>query len=321
MIEGDNVLRADVLQFEIDSVKGVVFGGNLEGGSSQFLMSGDTIQKTGKETYVFDKGEFTSCKCPEGEREPWALTAGKADLDMSGYGTARNTTFEVLGRPGRLAAVDDLPAEEGPRDRLPVPDVRNASSRNGFDVGLPFFWAVGERLNLTFTASYLTENGFMPSVEGEYVFGEKSRGAFYGACDRRHEHRPGEPVHAVLLPALGARPPPRPVPARTTSASWSTPASSRTTSTPSTSTSSRRSARTASSSRRPSSRSASARSTATASYGAIQYADDQQNPDNQDRDKFLLQRLPQLHASGVPQKLDKVLPGLVGSFDVDYANF
>ena len=31
VIEGEDVLRAEVLQFQIDSVKGVVFDGSLEG--------------------------------------------------------------------------------------------------------------------------------------------------------------------------------------------------------------------------------------------------------------------------------------------------
>jgi len=56
-------------------------------------------------------------------------------------------------------------------------------------------------------------------------------------------------------------------------------------------------------------------------YGAVLYADDLQNPDDQDRDDFLLQRMPQLHASGVPTRLHPALGNLVGSFDADYTRF
>ena len=187
VIQGEDVLRAEVLQFQIDSVKGVVFDGSLEGSKSRFLMKGDVIQKTGEDTYVFDKGRFTSCKCPEGEKEPWVLTAKKADLAVGGYGTARNTAFEVLGVPVVWLPWMIYPLKSDRATGFLFP-VWNASSRNGFDVGLPFFWAVGERLNLTFTASYLTENGFLPSVEGKYVFGERSHGAFLRRLDRRPEH-------------------------------------------------------------------------------------------------------------------------------------
>jgi lipopolysaccharide assembly outer membrane protein LptD (OstA) len=318
VIEGQSVLRADVLQFQIDTVKGVVFDGSLEGGG-RFLMKGDTIQKTGENTYVFDHGHFTSCKCPEGEREPWAIEAKKTTLDIGGYGTARNTTFEVLGVPVVWLPwmIYPLKSERATGFLFPV---WNASSRNGFDIGLPFFWAVGERLNVTFTPTYLTKNGFMPQLEAEYVFGERSRGRVYGAFINDKNVKPDDPktpfsadrwaiewIHDQYLPrdfrwAVDARffhdndytfdfnqfsvfRRDRFIESETFLDKRFGPLDR---------------------------------------YGfftAIEWADDQQNPDNQDRDKFLLQRLPEVHGAGVPQKLDRVVPGLVGSFDVDYTNF
>jgi lipopolysaccharide assembly outer membrane protein LptD (OstA) len=319
VIEGEDVLRAQVLQFQIDSVKGVVFDGNLEGSGTRFLMSGDTIQKTGENSYVFDRGRFTSCKCPEGEKEPWVISAKSAKLDIGGYGTARNTAFEVLGVPVVWLPWMIYPLKSDRATGFLFP-VWNASSRNGFDMGLPFFWAVGDRLNLTFTASYLTENGFLPSVEGEYVFGERSIGRFYGAWIDDKNIDPDDPstpfsaqrwavetVHNQYLPydlrwVVDARffsdnlypfdfkefsqyRKDRFIESQTFVETRFGPLDR------------------------------------YGFYGAIQYADDQQNPDDQDRDDFLLQRMPQLHGSGVPQRLDKLLPGLVGSFDVDYTHY
>src|SRR5262249_29552832 len=149
VIQGEDVLRADVLQFQIDSAKGVVFDGSLEGSGTRFLMNGDVIQKTGDQTYVFQKGHFTSCKCPEGEKEPWAIGASKANLDFNGYGTARTTTFEVLGVPVLWLPWMLYPLKKDRATGFLFP-TWNASTRKGFDVGLPFFWAVGERMNLTF---------------------------------------------------------------------------------------------------------------------------------------------------------------------------
>jgi len=319
VIEGEDVLRADVLQFQIDSVKGVVFKGSLEGSGTRFLMSGDTIQKTGPNSYVFDRGRFTSCKCPEGEKEPWMITAKSADLDIGGYGTARNTAFEVLGVPVLWLPWMIYPLKKDRATGFLFPEW-NASSRRGFDIGLPFFWAVGERLNLTFTAAYLTDNGFMPSVDGEYVFGKRSRGRFYGAWiddDNVDANDPSAPfdsqryalewIHDHYLPwdfrwVVDARylsdnryafdfkefsefRKDRFVESQTFVERRFGPQDR------------------------------------YGFFGAIEWADDQQNPDDQDRDDFLLQRMPQLHASGVPQRLDKVLPGLVGSFDADYTHY
>ena len=62
-------------------------------------MSGAEIAKTGAQTYRFEKGRFTTCRCADGERDPWEIKADSAELEIGGYGTARNTTFEVLGVP------------------------------------------------------------------------------------------------------------------------------------------------------------------------------------------------------------------------------
>jgi lipopolysaccharide assembly outer membrane protein LptD (OstA) len=319
VIEGEDVLRAEVLQFQIDTVKGVVFHGSLEGSGTRFLMSGDTIQKTGKDTYTFDQGRFTSCKCPEGERDPWAISAGKADLEVGGYGTARNTTFDVLGVPVLWLPWMIYPLKTDRATGVLFPQW-NASSRRGFDIGVPFFFAVGERLNLTFTPSYLTKNGFMPQLEGEYVFGERSVGRFYGAWIDDKNVDPEDPstpfsqnrwavewIHDHYLPydlrwvvdarvfsdnlypfdfeAFSEYRKDRFVESQTFAETRFGPLDR------------------------------------YGFFGAIQWADDQQNPDDVDRDDFLLQRMPQLHASGVPQRLDRVLPGLVGSFDADYTHF
>jgi lipopolysaccharide assembly outer membrane protein LptD (OstA) len=319
IIEGDDVLRADVLQFQIDSAKGLVYRGNLEGGGTRFLMSGDTIQKTGEDTYVFDEGKFTSCKCPEGGREPWAITADKANLDIGGYGTARNTAFEVLGVPVVWLPWMIYPLKKDRASGFLFP-VWNASSRRGFDIGLPFFWAVGERLNLTLTASYLTENGFMPSVEGEYVFGEKSSGQFYGAWIDDKNIDPDDPstpfssqrwalglLHEQYLPYDFRFV----VDARFFSDNLYAFDFEKY--------SDYRRDRFVESQAFLERRFGSL--DRYGFFGAVQYAEDQQNPDDQDRDEFLLQRMPQLHLSGVPQRLDRVVPGLVGSFDVDYVNY
>jgi lipopolysaccharide assembly outer membrane protein LptD (OstA) len=319
VIEGEDVLRAQVLQFQIDTVKGVVFHGSLEGSGTRFLMSGDTIQKTGENSYVFDRGRFTSCKCPEGEKEPWAISAKKADLDIGGYGTARNTAFEVLGVPVIWLPWMLYPLKTDRATGFLFPEW-NASSRNGFDVGVPFFWAVGERLNLTFTASYLTENGFLPSVEGEYVFGERSSGRFYGSwIDDKNidEDDPSTPFSAQRWAVETVHNQYLPYDVR-----WVVDArffSDNLYPFDFKEFSEFRKDRFIESQTFVEKRFGPLERYGT--YGAIQWADDNQNPDDQDRDDFLLQRMPQLHASGVPQRLDGVLPGLVGSFDADYTHF
>jgi LPS-assembly protein len=95
---GDVVL-ADFVEFNIDTRRGLLFDGRFRAGENQFRMEADEIVKHGDDTYSFEKGMFTTCRCPPGERDPWQIRAGSADLEVGGYGTVRNGTFEILGVP------------------------------------------------------------------------------------------------------------------------------------------------------------------------------------------------------------------------------
>lgn len=180
MVEGGDTLRASFVQFRLDSFEGVVFDGNLDARTSSFRMTGAEVQRTGENTYTFEEGRFTTCRCPqEGERDPWSIRADHADIEVGGYATARNTTFDVLGVPILWLPWMRYPLKTERESGFLLPQV-GLSSRSGFRAGLPFFWAVNDQTNLLITPSYLVKRGFKPELGGEYVFGERSEGKFSG---------------------------------------------------------------------------------------------------------------------------------------------
>src|SRR5262245_38508262 len=92
-------LEADVIHFGLDDLRGILLGGRLEGKDTPFLATGEEVRKLGEQEYEFEKGTFTTCRCPDGSTEPWVIEAESADLEIGGYGTARNTVVDVLGVP------------------------------------------------------------------------------------------------------------------------------------------------------------------------------------------------------------------------------
>ena len=174
--EAGDTLHASFLQFGIDTLQGIVFDGRLDAQTSSFRMEGAEVQRTGAQTYTFRDGRFTTCRCPEeGEREPWAISAGEADLELGGYATARNTTFDILGVPVIWLPWMMYPLKTERQSGFLLPNVMH-SSRSGFGVGLPYFWALADNVNLTLTPAYLTRRGFKPETDLEYVFGRESDG-------------------------------------------------------------------------------------------------------------------------------------------------
>ncbi len=173
-------LEADVIHFELDELRGILLGGRLEGKDTPFRATGKEVRKLGAQDYEFEEGAFTTCRCPGGGREPWVIRAEEAELEIGGYGTARNTVVDVLGVPVFWLPWMRYPLLTDRATGLLFP-VFTSSSRSGFDLGLPFFWAARPNLNVTVTPHWLTDRGFKPELELEYVFGEKSWGEFYAS--------------------------------------------------------------------------------------------------------------------------------------------
>jgi len=173
-------LEADVIHFELDDLRGILLGGRLEGKTTPFLATGEEVRKLGDQEYEFRRGTFTTCRCPDEGKEPWSIRSEEAELEIGGYGTARNTVVDILGVPVFWMPWMRYPLLTDRATGLLFP-VFNSSEQVGLDVGLPFFWAALPSLNVTLTPHWLTKRGFKPELELEYVFGEKSFGEFYAS--------------------------------------------------------------------------------------------------------------------------------------------
>ena len=119
----------------------VLLHGRLEGKQTGFLATGEEVRKLGDQEYEFEQGSFTTCRCPDGGEEPWVIRAEQAELEIGGYGTARNTVVDVLGVPVFWLPWMKYPLLTDRATGLLFP-VFNSSSRTGFDVGHLDFYIV-----------------------------------------------------------------------------------------------------------------------------------------------------------------------------------
>ncbi len=316
--DGPDTLDAARVELDVHAFEGVIFEGRLRSQATGFHAEGARIEKTGTATYRFRDGRFTTCECPAGERDPWALCVGEAELEVEGYGTARNARFEVLGVPVLWAPWLLFPVKAERQSGLLLPEL-GVSSRHGMELGLPVFVAAGDPVNLTLTPRWLQKRGAKGDVEIEWVLGRESGGDVFGSFLHDQDVDPNsasEPFgpdrwvvrgrEDVFLPAqarfqtdfqfvsdnqyptdfeqLGR--------ARTQrfleSDAWL------------------------------------GRDFGAAGVfglvGSADYADDLQNPDNLDRDEFVLQRLPQLDAVLLPAPLP-FLPWLVPTLGARYTRY
>ena len=316
--DAGDLVTADFVEFELETIQGVLHRARLESQTSRFRASAAEIAKTGANTYSFREGRFTTCRCPDpNDTDPWVLESEEAELEVEGYATARNTTFDVFGVPLVWIPWMIFPVKTERQTGFLFPEF-SLGSFHGFDFGLPFFWAINDQAGLVKTPRYSVVRGPGAVARFDYAAGENSDGEMYAAYYRDQEidaKTPKEPYGRNRWSTHGVH-------------DWSLPSHLRF----------ETNYRFASDNDVPfdfrelgvhradrflESEAVLSRSVELgrtyASVGGT-FVDDLQNPDDLDRDRFLLQRWPTARVAVLPGGV----PGasfIVPSLDVEYTRF
>ena len=192
LFDGPDRLRADFMVFDVDTLQGMLFQGSLDAGSDGFFVRARELVRTGKNTFTVRDGVFSTCRCEPGGRLPWEIHSSRAELELGGYGTLTNSTFNILGIPVLWVPWAFFPVKSERETGFLLPDFI-FGGRGGAGFGLPFFWAAGPSLNVTLTPRYFVERGYKQDVELEYVFGERSEGQLFAAFLRDRQAEPNSP--------------------------------------------------------------------------------------------------------------------------------
>lgn len=172
---GAQKIDAEFVQFDVDSLEGVIFGGDLDLGTRNLRIAAEEFVRHGEDRYEIFDARFTTCRCPDpDDTSPWEIHAEHSDVEVGGYGTSRNATFEVLGVPAIWFPWIMYPVKTERQTGLLVPDV-GIGGRNGFSFALPFFWAARPDTNVIYAPGWLQKRGFTQSLEVQTLYGETSK--------------------------------------------------------------------------------------------------------------------------------------------------
>jgi LPS-assembly protein len=171
--KGD-ILKAREAVFNLETQTGLVTGGHLFLKENHYYISGETMEKTGPDTYVIKECRVTTC---DGETPDWSITGSEVKVTLEGYGSVKHAVFRVREYPTLYLPYLIFPAKTK-RQTGVLPPSAGYSDRRGPELEVPFFWAISDRMDATFYERYMVDRGFMQGLEYRYVAEDDSKGTF-----------------------------------------------------------------------------------------------------------------------------------------------
>ncbi|MBN2178479.1 MAG: LPS-assembly protein LptD [Deltaproteobacteria bacterium] len=175
---GKDVLQGERVSFDIATKRGVINGGTLFLQENNLYLSGSEIEKTGDASYSLVDARVTTC---EGEVPDWRFAGKKVEVTIDGYGSVKDGTFQVRNVPLLYFPYLRFPAKTTRQSGFLFPYIAHSSDKLGWDMELPFFWAISERVDATLYQRYMDKRGFQEGAEFRYCIGDHSFGSLYGS--------------------------------------------------------------------------------------------------------------------------------------------
>jgi LPS-assembly protein len=221
LYDGDDRLSGERIDYNVKTGTGVVYQGSAHA-APYYRVGGERMERLDPGRYIVRRGVFTTC---EDEPPTWSFRFGTADADFEQGLFGTNGSFWVKDLP--LVPFIPFFAAAIRRERQTgflFPRF-GSSTRKGLFAEIPFYWAIADNQDATFTLAGYTKRGVGGEVEYRYLLSREHFGSVDGFFI--HETRQlttlgptGEPVdlghgrdrgwwiikHAWLIqPGLGLR--------------------------------------------------------------------------------------------------------------------
>ena len=173
--DGD-VLKSDRLRINLETEQGDVTNGDLFIEQNNFHVRGERMAKVGEEKYRLEEGSFTTC---DGEVPSWSFTARDLDITLEEYAVGKHALFRIHDVPVFYVPYIVFPVKRERQSGFLFPRIGN-STKKGFTLDIPYYWAVSQSQDLTFNLDLQTKRGVGVGTEYRYLRPHGSDGIMHG---------------------------------------------------------------------------------------------------------------------------------------------
>jgi LPS-assembly protein len=164
----------DRITINLDSETGILYNGTIRIGSSNYLIASRKIEKTGKSSFLIEKGMLTTCPC---DPEPdWKFEVRRARVTLDRYAIGKDITFRIRGVPVLWLPWGAFPVKMTRQSGLLLPSFSSNRSR-GYTLQVPYYQVINRWSDATVTFDAMSRRGYRPEAEYRFVLNPESEGA------------------------------------------------------------------------------------------------------------------------------------------------
>ena len=147
-------ITAQSATMNIKTGEGTLENANAFFSAGEFQLKGEQLGREQGDIYTLENGTLSTCQCAEGnDCPPWRLRADHARIHRNGYGEAWGAKLDVLNVPVLYMPYLIFPAKTERQTGL-LPFTFGKGRESGFDLRVPFFWAINDSTDATITGVY-----------------------------------------------------------------------------------------------------------------------------------------------------------------------
>lgn len=158
---GEDWIRGKEVTWNLETETGYVKEGLAYFSENAFYVQAASMEKDDKGFYILQDGFITTCnpKHPD-----WKITYNKLKVPPEGVAKGRGMTFNVGRIPVIYMPWGAFPVSKERQSGFLAPVV-GGSELQGFELEIPYYWAINRSYDVTFFLHYLQERGVMEGAE------------------------------------------------------------------------------------------------------------------------------------------------------------
>jgi LPS-assembly protein len=172
LVKGNDVLTGERVRVNLTSQLGEALNGDIFVRQSNLHLRGARLEKTGMDDYRLERGTFTTC---DGPAPSWKFTASNLDVTLEEYASGRNALFYLNDIPVFYLPYIVFPVKRERQSGFLFPRI-GSSTKKGFNLNIPYYWAISPSQDLTFDLDIQSKRGAGVGAEYRYLRKHDSQG-------------------------------------------------------------------------------------------------------------------------------------------------